>query len=192
MKLFRKLTYANVMATLALFLAVTGTAAAGVKYLESGSPAGGDLTGTLPNPALAANAGSTGQLADGAVTGAKVAAHSLTRANIDEATLGQVPDAATFGGGWAPNDFAKAARGYVEVDLPPVPAFSCISQLITMPQATGGDRIVVEAPGNLPHGLIVMPVWSAGPQTLEDVRICNVTPAALDAPNANWAYILLH
>ena len=50
-------------------------------------PAGGDLTGNYPDPAIAA----------GAVTGSKVAADSLTGANLDESTLSQVPSAATAG-----------------------------------------------------------------------------------------------
>ena len=50
----------------------------------STGPAGGDLAGHYPDPKIAA----------GAVTGAAVAAKSLTGANIDESTLGQVPSAA--------------------------------------------------------------------------------------------------
>jgi hypothetical protein len=46
-------------------------------------PAGGDLTGTYPNPAIAA----------GAVNSAKVANNSLTGEDIDESMLGIVPNA---------------------------------------------------------------------------------------------------
>jgi hypothetical protein len=51
-------------------------------------PAGGDLTGDYPNPAIAA----------GAVNSAKVAEGSLTGDDIDESSLGPVPDAVNLNG----------------------------------------------------------------------------------------------
>jgi hypothetical protein len=51
-RLRRRLSYANVIATLALFFALTGGATAGVKYIANGDPAGGDLAGAYPNPTI--------------------------------------------------------------------------------------------------------------------------------------------
>lgn len=54
----------------------------------SGAAAGGDLSGTYPSP----------QIKPGAVNAGKVAANSLTGNEIDESTLGRVPDSTLLGG----------------------------------------------------------------------------------------------
>jgi hypothetical protein len=60
----------------------------------NGATAGGDLTGSYPNP----------QIRPGTVNGTHIAPNSLTGTSIDESTLAQVPDTAKLGG--------RAASGF--------------------------------------------------------------------------------
>ena len=69
----RRLTYANVMASLAFFFALTGGAAAVNKYLLAQDPiVDGDLAGsTYASPVIAAGAVTSPKLADGSVSSSK-------------------------------------------------------------------------------------------------------------------------
>src|SRR4051794_10250812 len=71
----RRLSYANVMATLAFFFALTGGSMAATKYLSASDPINaGDLAGsTYGNPVIAPLTVTTGKIADGAITSAKFA-----------------------------------------------------------------------------------------------------------------------
>lgn len=78
-----RLSYANVVATLALFISLGGSA-----YAVSSLPKNSVGTEQLRNAAV-----STAKLRDGAVTGSKVANHTLTGTKIKSSTLGTVPKA---------------------------------------------------------------------------------------------------
>jgi hypothetical protein len=79
-----RLTYANVVATLALILALGGATAFAASHLARNSVG----TKQLRRAAVTA-----AKLRKGAVNGAKVANNSLTGADVKEATLGAVPSA---------------------------------------------------------------------------------------------------
>lgn len=101
-KLRGKLTYANVVATLALFIALGGASYAALK---------------LPRNSVGAR-----QLKKNAVTGAKVKDDSLTGSDINEATLGIVPradsasNAATADHAASADQAARAGNGASRID----------------------------------------------------------------------------
>jgi len=86
----QRLSYANVMATLAFFFALTGASFAGVKYVEAGGtiPATSDLAGSTYGDPL---------IADGTITSGKFA------------STAKAPDADTLDG----IDSAQFLHGYV-------------------------------------------------------------------------------
>jgi hypothetical protein len=95
MRRFRpRLTYANVTATLALFIALGGSGYAALKLPKN----------SVGPRQLKRHAVTTSKLASGAVTGSRVRGNSLTGGQINESSLGKVPSAgsadsaATLGG----------------------------------------------------------------------------------------------
>src|SRR5262245_66026234 len=82
----------HAVAYVALFFALTGSAAAVSPALHVGDPAGGDLTGTYPNPTIAANKVDSAKVNDGSLTAA-----DINSANKDGAA--NVPSLRTLGPG---------------------------------------------------------------------------------------------
>ena len=86
----RRLTYANVMATLAFFFALTGASMAGIKYITAGEtiPATSDLGGsTYGNPQIADGAITSSNFATGSVTGGALAGKAVTTEKIADGAI---------------------------------------------------------------------------------------------------------
>jgi hypothetical protein len=79
-----RLTYGNVVATLALFIALGGSAYAALRIPPN----------SVGARQLKASSVTNGKIAGGAITAAKVAEHALTAQDINLPALGSVPNAA--------------------------------------------------------------------------------------------------
>ena len=96
-KLRKRLTYANVMSSIAVFLVLGGATAFAAKKIGSNEIKSNAITtGKLKKEAVAAakikkNAITTAKVKDGAIDGLKVKDGSLTGVDIDASTLGTVP-----------------------------------------------------------------------------------------------------
>jgi hypothetical protein len=88
MRLLRHLSFSNVIAMLALFVALGGAAYAGTKINGSSIKNGSIGGGKLKNETITAN-----KLKKGTITGAQIAPGTITSSSINESTLGTVPSA---------------------------------------------------------------------------------------------------
>lgn len=100
MKQIRKrLTYANVMSSIAVFLVLGGASAYAVKKVGSNEIKGNSITtGKIKKEAVAAakikkNAVTTSKIANNAVTTAKIADDAVTGDKVKESSLAEVPKA---------------------------------------------------------------------------------------------------
>ena len=111
-----RLTYANVMSSIAVFLVLGGATAFAAATIGTGDiKAGAIKTGKIAKEAVKAGklgngAVKTEKIADAAVTTPKIADNAVTGAKVDEASLGEVPNAANAAnaakiGGQAPGSF---------------------------------------------------------------------------------------
>ena len=89
-----------------------------------------------------------------------------------------------------PGPVLPAVDGQVDVDAPSVPASSCIVKDVTITALQASDHVLINPTGNLPLGIVVEPIFNIGSSSVLELRICNVTGAAIDPPNGAWGYAL--
>lgn len=95
----KRLTYANVMSSIAVFLILGGATAFAAKKIGSNEIKGNSITtGKIKKEAVTAskikpNSITTAKIADGAVTTAKIADDAVTGDKVKESSLSEVPSA---------------------------------------------------------------------------------------------------
>jgi hypothetical protein len=109
----KRLTYANVMSSIAVFLVLGGATAFAANQLGKNS---------VGSKQLKKNAVTAAKLKKNAVTGAKIKPGAINGTKIDEATLGTVPSAATAGSA----NVAASLSGYQHnsIRMAPTPVAS--------------------------------------------------------------------
>ncbi len=99
-KIRKRITYANVMSSIAVFLVLGGASAYAAKKIGSNEIKGNSITtGKIKKEAVSAskikkNSVVTAKIADNAVTTAKIANGAVTGAKLNLGTVGTVPNAA--------------------------------------------------------------------------------------------------
>ena len=183
-----RLTYANVMSTVAVFLVLGGGTALAAYVVSSNSQIGpGTISGHKPPTGKHANviAGSVNgtDIAANAVGTNKVVDNTLTGTDIDESSLGEVPSATLGGLGNQSGSnncfpestsFATCAVGFI--DLPAAARLLIIGQIRAEPDTGngngGGSCRVYSGPG--PDALTPEPVFVNGGQT-DVIAISGIT-----------------
>jgi hypothetical protein len=118
-----KLTYANVVATLALFIAIGGASAFAASQLGKNSVGSKQLKKNAVTAAkLKMNAVTTAKLRNEAVTAQKIKKGTLTGAQIDSSTLGPVPVAESANTATVASSLPPA-EAWHEVGTPGEPGF---------------------------------------------------------------------
>jgi hypothetical protein len=143
-------------------------------------PAGGDLSGSYPNPSIAFGAVTNGKLATSSVSNSKIADSAVTGSKIATGAVGSAEIAnGAVGTSQIANDSVtrgKIAGGYSNGAIAvTVGAHACNDYDIAIPGVQAGDIPIfsTQAGAVLPAGLIATALNAPSTNTVK-LRVCNV------------------
>lgn len=123
-----------------------GNTASTVSY--TGQAAGGDLTGTYPNPSIAADAVTSAKISDGSITGDDIALSTITDVNVAGVGAGKITSGLGIYFTYKPNNSACANDEFMKWNVTDqrwecgVPIDTGITTLSGDVQATGNGAVV--------------------------------------------------
>jgi hypothetical protein len=132
---------------------------------------------------LANQSVTTAKLADGAVTEVKLATDSVSGAKVTDGSL-RKEDIGVLSG-TATLDPPSLRRAQASV------ADMCANVTASVTGIAVGDQVILSAPASLANGITVQALLQPTADVLT-VKVCNVTTTDfLDAPAADWGYIVI-
>ncbi|MFN8160756.1 MAG: hypothetical protein U0R52_06900 [Solirubrobacterales bacterium] len=201
-KLSGKVTYANVISTLCLFLILGGGAYAALRLPKNSVRSRNIVNRQVRVADLANGAVSNPKLGNGAVSADKVQDGSLTGIDVQDGSLGagdlgpnSVGGTSVADGSLSTDDYAYAT-GTTALDLGSIAAQSCAeSALINVPPGASNDPVIV-TPSDSWVGVEAKLTYGTrlvgGAFNAFRVILCNITTAAVDPPSITFHWVMLN